>query len=457
MKSNQENELNSPQVLEVNEDEKFHTDTDWMFQKASPLEAKAQGELTDKAAAEFVALQEAHERELAETALNILKTGIPLMELKAGYSINHFGNDEVLKAVVFAACLQSSCTTKGLQIYVNGEKGSGKSSALRAAIHILPPTAVINSSFSSKALFYEELISKTIIVLDDSDLKEDHVTLLKRCITNFQTETHHKTVINHKLVKQKLPSRMLWLGTSVLEEGDDQFRDRFVSITIKNSKLDNDDYVKWELDRRGQGRLEVETTRDVEVARAIMQHIRDKEFIVEGIDKIRFAYTWDRRLINIFLDLVEASAILHYLQREHTEVPNSNLITVTPNQMDIQNAMSFSFFNHLDPAAEGRLTTAQIALNNMLQEALGKTELREFTESEIASMYKKSVQSIRKLLYGKDGNRNDIKAGLCSNAYWIRPAQSELQQKTINVVVVQKHVSDMKSDFAWFESEPETK
>jgi hypothetical protein len=345
-------------------------------------------------------------------------------------------------------------TTKGLQIYINGEKGSGKSSSLKAAIWLLPQTTVFNTSFSSKALYFEKPPEKSVIVLDDSNLKEDQINLLKRCITNFQCTTTHKTVIKMQLVTQEIEKRMLWLGTSVMEEGDDQFRDRFMALSIRNSKRDDHDYVKWELERRGQGRMEVETNDDIELCRAMIQLIRDKEFIVEGVEKIKFSYVCDRRLINIFLDLVEASAILHYKQRSHTESEFNNIITVVPSQMDIQNALSFSFFDFLDESTEGRLTKAEKELDEKLQEFLGSSTTREFTEAELAKLVKKSVQAIRKLLYGKDGNHTKFDSGLCSKTFWIRPGQSEsLDYKNKNIITVDKHIGSMKSDFAWFEDQ----
>ena len=422
--------------------------------KALPSEAQDQARAADIEIERLEARQREKEAQLLQKAEQALASGMPLLEFKRGFALNHFGNDEVYKAIVFAACLQSSMTTKGLQIYINGSKGSGKSSSLKAAIWLLPQTSVIDSSFSSKALYYEKIPEKTVVVIDDSNLKEEHVTLLKRCITNFQTETKHKTVINQKLVEQSIPRRLMWLGTSVMEEGDDQFRDRFMALSIRNSKLDDHDYVKWELERRGQGRMEIETNDDVELCRTMIQLIRDKEFIVEGVEKIKFSYVCDRRLINIFLDLVEASAILHYKQRSHTESEFNNIITVVPNQMDIQNALSFSFFDFLDESTEGRLTKAEKEMDEKLQEFIGTTTItREFTEAEIAKLCSKSVQAVRKLLYGKDGNHQKFESGLCSKTFWIRPGQSEhMDERNKNIITVDKHIGSMKSDFAWFDA-----
>lgn len=426
---------------------------DYPFERATPQQAKELKEITDAEIANIVKAREEQEEKIKREALVVLESMDPLMEMQKGFILNHFGNHEVMRAVIFAVVLQSSATTKGLQIYINGDKGAGKSSSLKAAIHLLPQDSVIDSSFSSKALYYETIIPKSVIVIDDSNLKEDHITLLKRCITNFQTETHHKTVIQQKIVRQSLPPRLLWFGTSVLEEGDDQFKDRFMSITIKNSSVDDLDYVNWELERRGQGRLEIETNHAVQISRAIISHIREFEFIVEGIDKIKFAYIKDRRLVNIFLDLVEASAILHYKQRKHSTHTSNNLVTVTPDNRDILNALSFSMFNFLDEEADARLTRTESELSDLLQEQLSHSPAKEFTESDIAGLWRKSLQSVRKILYGKGGNANNIVGGLCSKAHWVTVAQPILtDSKAHHIIFVKKHNTGLRSSFAWFDN-----
>lgn len=432
------------------------TNTSWEFRKATPLEAREQQKITDAAIKKAEEEAAQHNAVLEKRAMEILDTGDPILEIKQGYALNHFGDDEVYRAVVYASVLQSSVTTKGLQVYINGEKGAGKSSSLKAAIHLLPQEWVVDSSFSSKALYYESLPEKSIIILDDSALNDEQVTLLKRCITNFQCETHHKTVINHQIKRMAIPPRILWLGTSVMEEGDEQFRDRFVALSIRNERIDDEEYVRWELERRGQGRKEIETNKAVELSRAILRHFREREFIVEGIEKIKFSYVNDRRLVNMFLDFVEASAILHYRQRKHTVSQGSPIITVEPNMNDIHNAQSFSFFRLLDPEAEGRLSRACIALDQIIQENMKPGKHKEYSEADLAKVGNKTIQSIRKLLYGKDGNQKNITAGLCKHAKWWLPGQSTSEdRKNQYIINVYEHRTSITGDFAWFDNEPQ--
>jgi hypothetical protein len=412
------------------------------------------------------AIIEREEREAAEaqrlkeyeSRLNVLKErarlelefGDPLALINAAYEFNHYGDKEVARAVIFAAMLQASSTTKGLQVYLTGDKGAGKSSALKSALHLLPN--VLDTSFSSKALYYKPPMEKQSVVIDDANLNEDQVTLLKRCITNFQCETKHLTVINKEVKEMSIPKRILWFGTSVLEDGDDQFKDRFMTITLKNSKMDDLEYAKFELRRRSEGRAEYETNDDVEVAREIVREIHKNEYIVEGLENIRFVYYHDRRLINIFLDLVEASAILHWMQREHTVT--GNFVKVRPDERDIMAAASFQLFNFMDEEADGRMNRTEKELSDLLQRSMGNTVMRQFTEAEISTIWGKPIPSVRNVLYGRGGGPYNIIGGLMDKVKWVKVADPiDRDSKARHVVEVHQHVSRPFNTFAWIEKE----
>jgi hypothetical protein len=406
--------------------------------------------------AEVLKRDAALQEEYRQKALIELQYGDPMHLISRAYSFNHFGDKEVVKAVVYAAMLQASSTTKGLQIYLTGEKGSGKSSALKAALHLLPN--VLDTSFSSKALFYKPPLEKQSVVIDDARLNEEQVTLLKRCITNFQCNTDHLTVVNKEVKTLSIPRRILWFGTSVLEDGDDQFKDRFMTITIKNSKLDNLEYAKYELQRRSEGRAEYEENEDVGIARHIIKEIHKKEFIVEGLNNIKFAYYHDRRLLNMFLDLVEASAILHWMQREHVVDEVNNIVSVKPNHFDVENAASFQMFNFIDEEAEGRMNRTEKELSDTLQSALGLAVSRQFTESEIASLWGRTLPSVRNVLYGRGGTPLNIVGGLIDKVKWVKVTDPmDRDSKARHVIQVDRHVTNSFSLFAWIEEEESNK
>jgi energy-coupling factor transporter ATP-binding protein EcfA2 len=387
----------------------------------------------------------AKQQELSNKAVTILKTGKPMDTFRKGYYLNHCGDDEILRAIIYARVLQSSRTTKGLQVFITGDKGSGKSSAVKSAVNLIPPEKVSEGSFSDKAFFLKlEKKDKPVVYLDDITLTESQVATIKRAMTNFQRVTEHNTIVEHKLVVIAIPARSLWLGSAVSETGDDQLKDRFLMLGIQNSPESDKEYVAWELQRRKEGRSEYAITEDVNLSRAMLQHINEHEFVVAGVDWVEFTYTSDRRLINICLDLMEANAILHYHQREHEE--KDGVIIVHPVADDLNAALDFSMFRFTDKNADGRLTKAERALDNIIQDDIGGRAEQNYFETRVVELFGKSVTRVRTLLYGRNGTSLNIKGGLLEKAPWYSLDVDQDTRK--NVIRVKKHKNNNFAQFA---------
>jgi hypothetical protein len=324
-----------------------------------------------------------------------------------GFRFNHAGHEENARAIIYAFCAQSSGTSKGIQPEVTGSKGSGKSHSISSTLFLMPAEYIWESSFSPKFLYYKPPPQGAIIYIDER-LSDELVNLVKKIMSNFQRETRHSTLIERKAVELVIPKRLVVMGSTVNGAGDDQYNDRTVQVGILNTPADDEKYYEFEAQRRSEGRPEFQVNDHIRTCRAMLHHIRQREFIVTT-PRIHFAYLHDKRLINILYDFVEASAILNYLQREHTEA--GKVVTVTPNREDLTAALNFEMFRMNNSDAEGRLTRAETALHQKLQGAVKNTE-SEFTESEIANLYGKSQNAIRKLLYGDGGTQSEIVGGL---------------------------------------------
>ncbi|GEM_PF-3139757 len=382
-------------------------------------------------------------------AEEIMRSGSPLDTLLNGFRYNHRGHEETARSVIYAGCLQSSQTTKGLQPSISGEKGGGKSHSVRSTLHLMPPEYIWDSSLSTKALYYNKPPEKCIIYIDEK-LPDEVVDVLKRVMTNFQIETTHKTVLERKGAELHIPKRLVFINTSVWEGGDDQLRDRTLSVGILNESADYSSYYEFELARRMEGRPEFMVNEDILICRQIMRHIKEREFIVR-IPKIDFAYKHDTRLMNQVFDLMEASAILNYMQREHEK--KDGVIYVTATEADLQSALNFSMFTIADKKSEGRLSRAERALDESLQKHLQskKKEEDEFTESEIAGIYGKSQQAIRRLIYGPDGNQQKWSGGLLEKCPWYKMDKSYREAlHGTNIIKVQRHSYDVqRCSFSW--------
>ena len=382
-----------------------------------------------------------------QAAIEILKSGNPLEFLLDGFRFNHAGHEENARAIVYAYSAQSSGTSKGIQPEVTGSKGSGKSHSIVSTLFLMPQEYIWESSFSPKFLYYKPPKQGSIIYIDER-LTDELTNLVKKIMSNFQRETRHSTLVERKPVELIIPKRLVIMGSTVNGAGDDQYNDRTVQIGILNTKEDDEKYYEFESKRRLEGRPEFQGNDHIETCRAMLRYIREREFIVT-IPRIQFAYLHDKRLINILFDFVEASAILNYKQREHSEF--DGVVKVTPNHEDLTAALNFEMFRMNNSDAEGRLTRAETALHQKIQEEI-KGDESEFTESKIAELYGKSQNAIRKLLYGDGGTQNAITGGLIDKTpAWYTITQSDhADNKGIHVIRCKKVHSGFRGVYASF-------
>jgi len=372
-----------------------------------------------------------------EKAIRILKNGKPLKFLQQGFELNHVGHLEIFRSVIYAFCAQSSATSKGIQPEATGQKGSGKTHGITSTLHLFPQEYIYNTSLSPKVLFYSPPKQGSMIYCDEQ-LDPALVNILKRVMTNFQQVTEHITVIDKEPKKLVIPKRQVIMGSSVVGIGDDQFGDRVVQVGIINGTDEDNEYEVFERARRKEGRPEFLVNNQVEICREMMRHIRDREFVVKMPD-IDFAFNNDRRLINIFYDMVEASAILNYMQRNPVVDNETGIITIAPHKDDITAAQDFEMFRMSTKETDGRLTKSQVALHQAIQGSIAIDTQK--TELEIVNLYGKSQQAVRKLLYGEGGNPNKICGGLIERTSWYVCTQDK--EKRQNVISCKK-VIDLK-------------
>lgn len=373
----------------------------------------------------------------------------PMQRFIDAFTISHIGHYQILRAIVYAECLKSSCTTKGLQPAVTGMRGSGKSHAVKTAIHLLPKDAIYTATLSPKALYYKRPEAKTTFYMDDAVLQEDLVSLMKRKQTQFQEPTIYGTVMDKKWAEVSIDKRMVFITTSVAQLGDEQLTDRALLIDIKNEKADDEAFYKFENERRTKGMMEFPETEEVLLCRDMLSHIRRHEFRVV-IPSLDFAFYSDRRLIGQCYDLLEASAILNYKSRD-IKIDNG-VIVVTAVEEDLANAIDFDMFRFSDSETLARMSKSERAFDMQVQKMLNGDELKIFTERELADATRLSVPGLRNYLYGRGNSSQQIKdgVGLCGKTTWykIDTIKDAATSSIKNHVVVFRHNYTM-TQFAW--------
>jgi hypothetical protein len=103
-------------------------------------------------------------------------------------------------------------------------------------------------------------------------------------------------------------------------------------------------------------------------------------------------------------------------------------------------------FRFTDKNADGRLTKAERALDNIIQDDIGGRAEQNYFETRVVELFGKSVTRVRTLLYGRNGTSLNIKGGLLEKAPWYSLDVDQDTRK--NVIRVKKHKNNNFDQFA---------
>lgn len=233
---------------------------------------------------------------------------------------NHIGDTDVIKHLLASAASTNSLTSAGIQPELNGEKGHGKTDAVKATFHIIPEKWKLSASISAKALYYHQgLLPGSILFSDDVQWSEDLISTVKRSMGSFQEpQTHFTLDAQRNPLPHTMPPRLVWWLSSVESVADDQLKDRQYSLDIDEEAAHSEKVSDYLRISRSQKRVRFSVDKGIEIAREIISQIKEHEPFKVVIDCAEFA-DWkvkeDHRTQNKFWDLVEAFAILRFKQR----------------------------------------------------------------------------------------------------------------------------------------------
>jgi len=380
----------------------------------------------------------------------------PMEKFIAAYKLSHIGHYQILRGIIYAVCLKSSGTTKGLQPVITGKRGSGKSHGARTAIHLHPTNGLYTGTVSDKYLYHVKPADKTTFYMDDVDLTDNFTSFLKRKQTEFQQDTTYGTQDGPDWVTISVGKRMVFITTATSQQGGNQLSDRALTIDIKNESLDDEEFYTFEKERRMKGLPEFPECPEVWLCRDILEHIAEREFHVM-LPSLDFAFYHDRRLIGQCYDMMEASAILNYLSRDH-EVDEDGVIVVKATQEDLDNALDFDMFKFADKETDDRLLKSERAFDQKVQSLIpSDKDSKTWTQKQLAIDTGTNESTIRKYLYGHGNNAESFGEGdgLCGKTRWyhVDKQKDAVADAVKNVVIVHKHTYQQKGEsFAWIEN-----
>jgi len=315
----------------------------------------------------------------------IMREGDPLQYLIFQAQRSHVGDINYQKVVLLSAAASNSLTSQGIHPGGTGDKGSGKTDAMKAVFHLLPPAPWKKSgSLSSLAPFYMGLPPGTIFYSDD--VVWDLVgPVFRQATGSYQDGTIHNTLSKDREYRPlTIPPRFTWWLTSVEATHKEQENDRQYPISTDP----RDEHKRIVSKEIGQRRARKERRLDVDegvlVARAIIWLIKSHEpfkVLIPLAAKAEWALYRDFRGQERFWDTVEAFAILRYMQR--TTDPDGWLVA---EDEDIAEARALFRADNLAHAT--KLTKAETALLGVMLDGGG------FSQADLARALGISQQAV---------------------------------------------------------------
>lgn len=251
-------------------------------------------------------------------AMEILKHGDPVRYLQDTISTIHIGDTDAVEGLILAIANQSCTNTQGLQIKMSGSSGTGKTHLGKSVLQCVRKKHVHESTLSSKAAYYLNMKPGTILFCDDTEISEEMEEVIKRATSNYQDYTTHTTVKDQNVKTLQIPSRILWLLTSVDDNVSDQLLNRQLMFSTDETNEQKGRIFEMQKKEAIEGVLHNQCiTHNVLVCREVMDHIKKTLFAVRipFADKLKLADLSNTRNFPMFLDAIKGYTILMQEQR----------------------------------------------------------------------------------------------------------------------------------------------
>lgn len=345
-------------------------------------------------------LQEKTPDIIKDAANKKLDDGTALDFLMDNFNKLHIG-DKITGKTVFAAIGTQSCiNASGIQPKLSAGSGKGKSHAVCSALHLAPSEFILETSLSGKALFHsDDLKPRMLIFSDDTEPDDDLQEVIKRSSTNFQKTTNHRISIKDgsewTTVTKSIPPRIVWVLTSVDDNGSIEYLNRQLNLSVDESE-DQDKLVADRLLEKAEvGEIEFPINDDVLICREIIRAIKKQLFTIKipYAKRIQWNDTENRRNLSQFLDLIRAFAVFNY--RKRIKIGEATIEAATD---DFDSALSMY---------SSRANNQRLKLNDNELNVLEKmVKDHTYKIEELQDMLGKSYTTIRYLFHGRTGKEN---------------------------------------------------
>lgn len=323
----------------------------------------AQTAMLDTSAAEA----ELHRQNLLrEEAAEVWNRGAALEYICSSCEKVHVGDKTAIKCMILSYASTRVINGEGIHISISGSAGTGKSHAAATAADHLPRGTVMDARLSDKALYYHEIKSGTVLLMDDQELSEDFQELLKVASTDWSKPAKYLTVNNQKSMTLSLPAQCpFWIVKANLN-GDEQVLDRQLVIWTDES-TEQRLAIQAQILRQAANPELQEDNHDLTVSREIWNNIPKSIVRIPYAEQIRCDEFMDPRNMKLLIALIQSIALMHSPLRE-TAVEDSAGGTKTIVTADISDFVDAA--NLINPLLGNRGGSQKLKLSSSAAKVL---------------------------------------------------------------------------------------
>ena len=253
---------------------------------------------------------------IKEQARVIYESGKMLEYICESCAKSHVGDKTAIKAMILSYAATRIRNSDGIHISLSGSAGTGKSHTGKTVAEHLPKGAVSDARISDKALYYHDIKSNTVLLLDDQELSEDLQELLKVASTDWHVPAKYITVRNQKAESLEHPARCpFWIIKANLN-GDEQILDRQLVIWTDESleqrvSIQNAIFAAAANPEQTGDRIETE------ISREMWAYVDREVVVIPWAADIECSEHMDARNIKLLIALIQSFALLAAPLRTH--------------------------------------------------------------------------------------------------------------------------------------------
>jgi hypothetical protein len=367
----------------------------------------------------------AHLKKMAD---GILATGNPYQYFLDTFQLDHAGDLTAARSLILTFASSSVANGDGLNTYLSGSSGRGKSHTATIMFQQIPGKYNFNRSFSDRYLLYASMNAATglspgaVVLIDDQTMSPTIQELFKVAVSNFKDGVQYGTVLKQTAVDLKMPPRVAWVLLKVDDPGDDQVMNRLIQARI----IEDDEKVKEAADMI-QSKYHKLTEKNVKNARdevVVCQHmwnwLKENMVAVECpcAGYVRFGDYHNLRNHEIFFNMMMAHATIFQQQRKIVGETIDGIKIIEASKEDYKEAKYiFEALHRFGGQKHNTIKNEDLVIKAMLE-----LQKKVVTMKDIAGKVGLQYTSAYRALHGRRGKDGNILGGLLDKCPYIQKA-----------------------------------